>query len=83
MVTTTVNFEDAQTQLVHLLGLALTGYEVVIAKDDVPVARLVPIQRIKKRRIAGLHNNAMQAHEDFNQPLPDAIFSQYQITVIN
>ena len=53
----------------------LTGYEVVIAKDDVPVARLVPIQRIKKRRIAGLHNNAMQAHEDFNQPLPDAIFS--------
>jgi len=67
----TVDIHEAQTQLLHLMTLALKGGDVVIAKDNVPLIRLVPVKSPGKRRIAGLHQGAMRMHADFNDPLPD------------
>ena len=44
MTATTIDVHDAQTQLMHLLTLAMKGGDVVIAKDNVPLVRLVPIK---------------------------------------
>jgi len=71
MTVTTVDIREAQAQLLHLLALALQGGDVVISKDDVPIAKLVPIEAQTKRRVAGLHPGAMQMSDDFNAPLPD------------
>lgn len=40
---TTVNIGKAKTDLSRLINLALAGEEVEIAKDGVPVVRLVPV----------------------------------------
>lgn len=41
---TTMNVGQAKTELSRLIALALAGEEVEIARDGVPVVRLVPIE---------------------------------------
>jgi len=71
MPATTIDVQDAQIQLLQLLTIAMKGGEVVIAKDNVPLVRLVPVQPSKKRRIAGLHKGAIRMSAGFTDPLPD------------
>ena len=71
MPPTTIDVRDAQTQLMQLLTLALKGGDVVIAKDNVPMVRLVPVKPQKKGRTAGMHQGAMRMSPDFNEQLPD------------
>jgi antitoxin (DNA-binding transcriptional repressor) of toxin-antitoxin stability system len=68
---TTIDVQEAQTQLLAGLILAMQGTDVVIAKDTVPLARLVPLEPPRKRRVAGLHCGAMRMRADFNGSLPD------------
>lgn len=75
MTATTIDVQDAQTQLLQLLTLALKGGDVVIAKDNVPLVRLVPVEPQQGTRTAGLHQGAMHMSEDFNDPLPDQFWS--------
>lgn len=42
---TTVNVGQAKTELSRLIAAALAGEDVEIARDGVPVVRLVPIER--------------------------------------
>jgi len=72
MSTTTVNMHEAKTRLSELLALAMQGEEVIIAKANKPMARLVPVEQPKKRRVAGLHaEEDFWLSEDFDEPLPD------------
>jgi antitoxin (DNA-binding transcriptional repressor) of toxin-antitoxin stability system len=71
MTATTIDVLEAQTQLLQLLALALKGGDVIIAKDNIPLVRLVPVEPQGKRRIAGLHKGAMRTTADFNDPLAD------------
>ncbi|MDO5502088.1 MAG: type II toxin-antitoxin system prevent-host-death family antitoxin [Actinomycetia bacterium] len=41
---TTVNVGEAKTQLSRLIARALAGEDVEIARDGVPVVRLVPVR---------------------------------------
>lgn len=43
-VMTTVNVGKAKTELSRLIALALAGEDVEIARDGVPVVRLVPLE---------------------------------------
>ena len=43
---TTVNVGQAKTELSRLIALALAGEDVEIAKDGLPVVRLVPIRAV-------------------------------------
>lgn len=69
-MTRTVNVNEAKRQLQDLLALALTGNEVIITKDGQPLARLVPVDTSKKKRIAGLNRGKIWASVDFDEPLP-------------
>jgi len=44
---TTVNVGQAKTELSRLIALALAGEDVEIARDGVPVVRLVPLEPVK------------------------------------
>ena len=41
----TVNVADAKAKLSHLIARAEAGDEVIIARDGVPAARIVPLER--------------------------------------
>lgn len=71
MSTKTFNVQEAQHQFAELLSLAQQGNEVIIVEGTTPLARLVAATSHTKPRIAGLHQGAMQMHNDFNDPLPD------------
>lgn len=71
MSTKTVDIQEAQYTLSELLVLAQQGNEVIIAEDNIPVARLVPVTLSRTPRIAGLHQGSIRVHPDFDEPLPD------------
>jgi prevent-host-death family protein len=65
-----VSLYDAKTRLSALVDRAAAGEEIVIAKNGVPRARLVPIERVGKRRSPA---NAMRIEylaADFDAPDP-------------
>ena len=69
---TTVNIHQAKTQLSALVKRVQEGEEVIIAKANKPVARLMPFTTQPKKRIAGLHEGeGFWMADDFDAPLPD------------
>lgn len=61
---------DAKTNLSRLIAEALAGGEVVIARGNVPVVRLVPVTPRGKRRFGALQGKiAIDAR--FDEPLPE------------
>ncbi len=61
---------DAKTNLSRLIATALEGGEVVIARGNVPVVRLVPFAPRGKRCFGALKGKiAMDAR--FDAPLPE------------
>lgn len=72
MATKTIDVNKDKAQLNDLLSLALQGTEVILAKDNTPLARLVLVHKPSSQpRIAGLHQNAIWISDDFDAPLPD------------
>lgn len=73
MAVKTVDINKEHAPLAELLSWMRSGTEIVLAEDDT-VARLVPVAPAKAR-IAGLHQDAMSAREDFDDPLPDTFWT--------
>lgn len=72
METRIVNIHDAKTHLSELLAQALAGDEVIIAKANKPLIRLVPLEAPKKKRVFGQHKGeVLYISDDFDEPLPD------------
>jgi prevent-host-death family protein len=67
----TVNIHEAKTQLSDLLKKAMSGEEVIIAKANKPIVRLVPVTPAgPKKRIFGLNRGMIHIGPDFDAPLP-------------
>jgi antitoxin (DNA-binding transcriptional repressor) of toxin-antitoxin stability system len=50
-----VTVEEAGTRLRELIGLAEQGEEVVIAYEDQPKVKLVPVRPVPQKRVFGQH----------------------------
>ena len=71
-MTQTVSVDEAQDKLPDLLAQALAGNEVIITDHGAPIARLVPVIALsKKKRVAGLNRGTILTSDDFDEPLPD------------
>jgi len=68
---TTVNVQEAKTQLSRLLALVEAGQEVVIARYGRPVARLVPITPPPSRRRPGTWRGSLRVADDFDDEIGD------------
>jgi len=67
---TQVNIAEAKAQLSRLVQKALLGEEVIIARDNKPVLKLVPVEPLKKRRKAGTAKGQVWTSPDFDE-IPD------------
>ena len=65
-----VTIHAAKTTLSQLIERAHTGEEIVIARGDVPVARLVPIVAQLPKRCPGTLRGIVKIPDTFFEPLP-------------
>jgi prevent-host-death family protein len=65
------NVHAAKTNLSRLIERAVAGEEIVIARNNEPVVRLVPVQQEKPRREFGALRGKLVVPDEFFDPLPD------------
>lgn len=70
-----VNVHQAKIQLSKLIQKVISGEEVVIAKHNKPVVKLVLVESVKTERKIGSAKGMVKISSDFDEPLED--FSEY------
>lgn len=70
-----VDVRDAQSNFEQLLNDVRQGTEVLLTEGETPLARLVPMAASAASRVAGLHLGAIWTSDDFDQPLPDDLWT--------
>ncbi len=70
-----VNIEEATLNLHDLIDAAVNGEEIVIAKDDQHIVRLVPVTQANSRPQFGSAKGLITMTDDFDEPLED--FAEY------
>ena len=76
MALKTMDISEARIRFDELLSFVEAGDEIIIARDEKPMARLVPVQGAPayvpgKKRTPGLGRGEGWISEDFDDPLPD------------
>lgn len=66
-----VTIHEAKTHLSRFVARAAAGEEIVIARGDRPMARLVPLVPSQKDRVPGSARGEIWVADDFAQPLPE------------
>lgn len=72
----TINIHDAKTHLSRLIEEVASGAEIVIAKNGVPRARLVPLERGRKVKF-GVLKGKIRYPDDFDAPLPSKVLTLF------
>jgi prevent-host-death family protein len=66
-----INVHAAKTNLSRLIERACEGEEIVIARNNEPVVRLVPVQAARPRRRRGSLEGQVFVPDSFFEPLPE------------
>jgi antitoxin (DNA-binding transcriptional repressor) of toxin-antitoxin stability system len=70
------NIAEAKSHFPELVKLALLGEEIVIARDNKPLLRLLPVNEVKKKRLPGSAKGTILAiAPDFDELPTD--FNEY------
>ena len=72
-----VGLYEAKTQLSSLVERAAAGEEIVIMKSGHPMARLVPMESPRERRIPGQGAGQWVIPDDFDAPLPPDVLESF------
>ncbi|MGA8011762.1 MAG: type II toxin-antitoxin system Phd/YefM family antitoxin [Candidatus Acidiferrales bacterium] len=75
---TKVTIHQAKTNLSRLIRKVSEGEEVIIARGAEPVARLVPVGKIKGKRQPGSLKGTLQVGPEFFEPLPEGELSSWE-----
>ncbi|MHA6801434.1 type II toxin-antitoxin system Phd/YefM family antitoxin [Bounagaea algeriensis] len=75
-MTRTVKVQEAKTQLSTLLSEVERGEEVVIARGDVPVARLAPVADAPQREMGFVPYDVPAS---FFEPLPESELASWEV----
>lgn len=73
-----VNLHAAKTHLSRLVDQAAGGEEIVIAKAGKPIAKLVPLDRPRPRRVLGILAGQFEMPEDFDAPLSEEVLRSFE-----
>jgi prevent-host-death family protein len=65
------NISTAKAHLSELIQEAMLGHEIVIARDNQPLVKLVAYHPSKIKRKVGTARGMIEMAEDFNAPLAD------------
>lgn len=66
-----VNVHAAKTHLSRLIQRACAGEEIVIARNNEPVVKLVPVAKSAPKRQRGSLEGKVVVPDSFFDPLPD------------
>ena len=72
-----LNLYEAKTRLSALVDEAAAGAEIIIAKNGRPMAKLVGLRDVKRRR-PGKAKGKIWIGPDFDTPLPDALIEAFE-----
>ena len=70
-----VNVHEAKTTLSKLIQKVVDGEEIIIAKGNKPVVKLVLVDNLKPKRQLGTARGKIKISDDFDEPLED--FKEY------
>jgi prevent-host-death family protein len=73
-----VNIHEAETQFLDLVARAETGEEIVIARENIPVAKLVPIMALRISRRLGEAKGLVRLAPSFDE-LPKGFMDSFGI----
>lgn len=68
---TVVTIHNAKTNLSKLIAQVEAGGEVIIARGKTPVAKLMPADPPRPKRVFGSMKGQISIDERFFEPLPD------------
>ncbi len=69
---TTVKMHEAKTHLSSLVARAVAGEDIVIARGDTPMVRLVVVEpAIKPKRVPGLLKGKISVPDSFFEPMSE------------
>ena len=71
-----VPIHEAKTHLSRLIQEALDGEEIVIARGNQPLVRLVLVESARRQRSVGWAKGLVRLADDFDAPLAD--FGDYE-----
>jgi len=74
----TINIHEAKTHLSRIVDEVAAGAEVVIAKAGKPMALLVPLTKVRRRKKLGLLKGKIKVPDDFNAPLTDTEIADFE-----
>lgn len=66
-----VNIHEAKTHLSKLIQEAISGEEVIIAKGNKPMVKLVSLKSQKNQRQLGTAKGQIVMADNFDEPLDD------------
>jgi prevent-host-death family protein len=72
-----INLYAAKTHLSRLIDQVNAGEEIVITRHGRPIARLVPAETAKPRKLGTLKGKIWMS-EDFDAPLPDDMLELFE-----
>ena len=75
----TVTIEEASVGLTELISHLAPGEEVVITQDNLPVARLLPVETARERQLGTLRGTVLYMAPDFDVPLEG--FAEIEVVV--
>ena len=67
----TIALDDAADRLQELVTRASEGEQIVIAQNEHPLAKLVPLADVEDDRTFGQARGRIHVDDDFDEPLPD------------
>ena len=70
------NLQEAKAQLSKLIKLASQGEEVIICNAGKPVARLIPFEQKKSKRMPGGWEGKVKISENFDQ-IPEKFMKNF------
>jgi prevent-host-death family protein len=73
-----VNVHEAKTHLSRLLMRVAAGEEITISKAGKPIARLVPYEPSRARRVPGKDQGLIRIASDFDAPLPEDLLKDFE-----
>jgi prevent-host-death family protein len=73
-----VTIHHAKTNLSRLIKKASEGEEVIIARGDKPVAKLVPVGEVKGKRQPGSMKGKLRVGPEFFKPLPASELANWE-----
>jgi prevent-host-death family protein len=69
----TYNIAELKAHLSNLVNRALAGEEVIVARDNRPLLKLVPIESPPAKRKPGSARNLVKVAADFDATPPDLV----------